>query len=73
MLFNDSYISGLSFMKRQCVFIFWRDLAENQPTAGVSSLNEYDSKNEYGNGNGMRKSETQLVRCIHHFKYSFTI
>ena len=27
-------------------------LAENQPTAGLSSLNEYE--------NGMRKSETEL-------------
>ena len=33
-------------------------LAENQPTAGLSSLNEYDNENEYENG--MRKSETEL-------------
>ena len=35
-------------------------LAENQPTAGLSSLNE----NEYGNENenGMGKSETELHR-----------
>ena len=32
-------------------------LAENQPTAGLSSLNEYE--NEYENG--MRKSETELI------------
>ena len=32
-------------------------LAENQPTAGLSSLNEYDNENE----NGMRKSETELL------------
>ena len=31
-------------------------LAENQPTAGLSSLYEY----EYENENGMRKSETEL-------------
>ena len=36
-------------------------LAENQPTAGLSSLNEYE--NEYENG--MKKSETELkVRFI---------
>ena len=34
-------------------------LAENQPTAGLSSLNEYE--NEYENG--MRKSETELIVC----------
>ena len=32
--------------------------AENQPTAGLSSLNEYGYENEYENG--MRKSETEL-------------
>ena len=32
-------------------------LAENQPTAGLSSLNEYE--------NGMRKSETELVTINH--------
>ena len=31
--------------------------AENQPTAGLSSLNEYE--NEYENG--MRRSKTELV------------
>ena len=34
-------------------------LAENQPTAGLSSLNEYDNENEYENG--IRKSETELI------------
>ena len=34
-------------------------LAENQPTAGLSSLNEYDNENRYENG--MRKSETELL------------
>ena len=32
-------------------------LAENQPTAGLSNLNENDNKYE----NGMRKSETELL------------
>ena len=32
-------------------------LAENQPTAGLSSLNEYE--NEYDNG--MRRSKTELI------------
>ena len=32
-------------------------LAENQPTAGLSSLNEYENDYE----NGMRKSETELL------------
>ena len=34
-------------------------LAENQPTAGLSSLIEYDNDNEYENV--MRKSETELT------------
>ena len=38
--------------------------AENQPTAGLSSLNEYE--NEYENG--MRKSETELFLFIHFLK-----
>ena len=33
--------------------------AENQPTAGLSSLNEYEYENEYENG--MRRSETELL------------
>ena len=33
--------------------------ADNQPMAGLSSLNEYDNENEYENG--MRKSETELL------------
>ena len=37
-------------------------LAENQPTAGLSSLNEYDNENEYENG--MRESETELILCL---------
>ena len=41
-------------------------LAENQPTAGLSSLNEYDNDNEYENG--IRKSETEL-RFGHIFNY----
>ena len=32
--------------------------AENQPTAGLSSLNEYEYENEYENG--MRRSKTEL-------------
>ena len=32
--------------------------AENQPTAGLSSLNEYEYENEYENG--MRRSRTEL-------------
>ena len=36
--------------------------AENQPTAGLSSLNEYE--NEYENG--MRRSETELLRLLYH-------
>ena len=31
--------------------------AENQPTAGLNSLNEYENECE----NGMRRSETELV------------
>ena len=33
--------------------------AENQPTAGLSSLNEYEYENEYENG--MRRSRTELI------------
>ena len=33
--------------------------AENQPTAGLSSLNEYEYENEYENG--MRRSKTELI------------
>ena len=33
-------------------------LAENQPTAGLSSQNEYQDENEYEHG--IRKSETEL-------------
>ena len=44
--------------------------AENQPTAGLSSLNEYE--NEYENG--MRRSRTELLCVIlamtHSFMYS---
>ena len=35
-------------------------LAENQPTAGLSSLNEYENKYENEYDNRMRKSETEL-------------
>ena len=35
-------------------------LAENQPTAGLSSLNEYENKYENEDDNRMRKSETEL-------------
>ena len=34
--------------------------AENQPTAGLSSLNEY----EYENENGMRRSRTKLLVLV---------
>ena len=34
-------------------------LAENQPTAGFSSLNEHETENEYENGMG--KFETELL------------
>ena len=37
-------------------------LAENQQTAGLGSLNEYENKNEYENGMG--KSETELLPSI---------
>ena len=33
--------------------------AENQPTAGLSSLNEYEYENE--SENGMRRSRTELL------------
>ena len=36
-------------------------LAENQPMAGLSSLNEYE--------NGMGKSETELVLFARYFAY----
>ena len=39
-------------------------LAKNQPTAGLSSLNEYENENEYEFENGMEKSETELVVMI---------
>ena len=35
-------------------------LAEDQATAGLSSLNESEFKYE----NGMRKSETELIFCL---------
>ena len=46
--------------------------AENQPTAGLSSLNEYVNENKYENGMG--KSETELLTklqqlyCVHKFE-----
>ena len=52
------------FIITRIIFILITDkpeqdrLAENQPTAGLSSLNEYENKNE----NGMGKSETELLR-----------
>ena len=38
-------------------------LAENQPTADLSNLNEYEYQNDYENDyeNGMGKSETELI------------
>ena len=36
--------------------------AENQPTAGLSSLNEYEYENEYENG--MRRSRTELSKVL---------
>ena len=36
-------------------------LTEDQQAAGLSSLNEYEYKNEYENENGMRRSETELL------------
>ena len=36
--------------------------AENQPTAGLSSLNEYEYENEYENG--MRRSKTELMAAF---------
>ena len=35
--------------------------AENQPTAGLSSLNEYEYEYENEYENGMRRSKTELV------------
>ena len=37
-------------------------LAENQPMAGLSCLNEHEKKNEYENGMG--KLETELLPSI---------
>ena len=38
-------------------------LAENQPTADLSNLNEHEYQNDYENDyeNGMGKSETELI------------
>ena len=42
-------------------------MAENQPTAGLSSLNEYE--NEYKNGMG--KSKTELLSVINSYTVHF--